>query len=105
MTGPPRIRVPRIYPPRIAPPMSPPIIEATPTDYAAYLQTEHWQGQREAALDRAHHACQVCNTASRVGRLHVHHRTYERLWHERPDDLTVLCDGCHTLFHDHGHLA
>jgi len=31
--------------------------------------------------------------------LHVHHRTYERVFHETLDDLCVLCEDCHELFH------
>jgi replicative DNA helicase len=32
--------------------------------------------------------------------LEVHHRTYERIGQERSEDLTVLCDVCHGLFHE-----
>lgn len=62
-----------------------------------YLNSEHWHITRLAALERAGHRCQVCNGADR---LDVHHRTYERLGNERPEDLTVLCRRCHDLFHD-----
>lgn len=69
--------------------------------YAEYLQTEHWQHTRAESLKRAGYHCQVCNTGKH---LHVHHRTYERRGYERDDDLTVLCDKCHQLFHDNGRL-
>src|SRR5204863_263367 len=65
--------------------------------YAEYLQTDHWKKQREDALKRAFRRCAVCNSDKS---LHVHHRTYERLGCELPNDLTVLCDDCHELFHD-----
>lgn len=61
-----------------------------------YLRSAHWAGIRKQALKRAEHRCQVCNGTER---LDVHHRTYERLGHERPGDLTVLCRRCHDLFH------
>ena len=32
--------------------------------------------------------------------LDVHHRTYDRVGAEELDDLTTLCDRCHTLFHE-----
>jgi hypothetical protein len=32
-------------------------------------------------------------------RLEVHHRTYERLGRERPEDLLVLCEKCHAVEH------
>ncbi len=67
-----------------------------PQDYDAYLKTEHWQKMRTLALDRALQRCQVCNSPDA---LDVHHRTYDRLGHELPEDLTVLCGRCHTLFH------
>lgn len=70
--------------------------------YAEYLKTDHWQKTAKAAKERAGHKCQVCN---KYGQLHTHHRTYERRGAELPDDLIVLCAGCHKLFHDHGKLA
>ena len=65
--------------------------------YEAYLQTEHWQRMRVRALEWADYRCQVCD--SPYG-LHVHHRTYEGLGNEAINDLTVLCDTCHGLFHE-----
>lgn len=32
-------------------------------------------------------------------KLHLHHKTYERLGHERIEDLSWLCVGCHTAVH------
>lgn len=64
--------------------------------YPLYLLTAHWQRKRQAALARAGHRCQVCNTARQ---LEVHHRTYERLGAELAADLLVLCRACHQLFH------
>jgi hypothetical protein len=29
----------------------------------------------------------------------VHHNTYAHLWDEHDDDLAVLCDQCHKLYH------
>lgn len=69
--------------------------------YADYLQTEHWQKTRTEALERALHCCQVCNSPTQ---LNVHHRTYERRGNELPEDLIVLCQSCHQLFHDNGKL-
>jgi hypothetical protein len=71
----------------------------TKNEYAAYLETPHWHKTRKAALERAEHRCQICNTMA--GELHVHHRTYVRCpGHERSADLTVLCETCHDRFHD-----
>lgn len=65
-------------------------------DYEGYLNTEHWHTMRRLALDAAEERCQLCYSPQR---LQVHHRTYERLGHERMADLTVLCDSCHEAFH------
>lgn len=61
-----------------------------------YLRSEHWQATRKVALEAAGHRCQVCNGAQR---LDVHHRTYANVGKEQPGDLTVLCRGCHDLYH------
>ncbi len=65
-------------------------------DYQRYLRSAGWRKRKQAALERADHRCQICNSKRR---LHVHHRTYERLGDERAADLTVLCERCHRLFH------
>lgn len=71
-------------------------------DYKAYLRSSRWLQLRGDMLETAGHRCQVCN---RPGLLNVHHRTYERIGVESPEDLIVLCEPCHTLFHENGRLA
>ena len=80
--------------------------------YQAYLNSPHWRSARAAG--------QRCESVFRF-RLHVrsspyqdqlqrrrcpqtrglevHHRNYERLGRERPEDLVVLCRRCHKLEH------
>lgn len=62
-----------------------------------YLQSEHWRKTRAEAIVRAGGACEICGCR---GRLEVHHESYKRLWKEIPDDLFVLCDVCHRMYHD-----
>ncbi len=69
--------------------------------YPEFLKTPEWRQIREAALERAGHRCQVCNSADE---LQVHHRDYSNKPLEMLSDLTVLCDGCHGIFHDHRKL-
>lgn len=69
--------------------------------YSEYLESEHWKEKRAKARERANGRCQICNGD---GELHTHHRTYERIGHERDDDLIVLCKRCHELFHTHCQL-
>lgn len=70
---------------------------ATNMPYDEYLQTEHWRTTRSKALKRAQMRCQLCNSKKK---LHVHHRTYERLGRELQSDLIALCKACHEKFHD-----
>lgn len=68
--------------------------------YAEYLQTPEWRTTRDAALRRADFRCELTHCGSKVA-LQVHHRVYERLGEEVPEDLTVLCLVCHDQWH-HG---
>lgn len=74
------------------------LVNAREMPYDEYLQTDHWKIVRKQALGRALYRCQVCNADQK--RLDVHHRTYERLGREKPEDLTVLCCDCHKTFHE-----
>ena len=65
--------------------------------YLDYLKSDHWKSLRSKMLNRASFSCQLCNSK---GRLNVHHRTYERRGCEEYSDLIVLCEHCHSKFHD-----
>jgi 5-methylcytosine-specific restriction endonuclease McrA len=65
--------------------------------YPVYLRSPHWKRTRAAALKRAKSKCEECGS---VDRLEVHHLTYVNLRQELPEDLRVLCRGCHE--HAHG---
>ena len=67
--------------------------------YGEYLRTDHWGRIRASATSAAGGRCQVCNSQRRI---EVHHRTYDRRGEEHPSDLTVLCSGCHSKFHEDG---
>ncbi len=71
-------------------------VESEKEKYSEYLRSKHWQETRKGALERAHNRCQLCNSPDN---LHVHHRTYENIGKENPEDLIALCRGCHYLFH------
>jgi len=45
-------------------------------------------------------ACVVCGEPWAERRDDLHHRTYARLGHEQPEDLTPMCRTCHTRLHD-----
>ena len=68
----------------------------TKQEYSKYLKSEHWLNFRLVVLSFWGNRCSVCNKGGCV--LDVHHRTYERLWNERLEDVVVLCRDCHDLF-------
>lgn len=73
-----------------------------PFDYKAYLRSPEWKARRDERVAAAGGRCQVCNGAEH---LNVHHRTYKRIGKELPEDLFVLCQPCHQIFHENGRLA
>lgn len=64
-------------------------------NYYEYIRSPEWKAKADAAKERAHGHCQVCY---KTGKLDAHHRTYERLGNELPEDITVLCRDCHSLY-------
>ncbi len=81
--------------------VSPRDLRALP--YREYLQTPHWKRRRQDKVRVAGYRCQLCNRGGVT--LNVHHRTYERLGEEHDGDLTVLCQDCHSTFHEHRRLG
>jgi uncharacterized protein YlaI len=73
-----------------------PLDDGKQFDMKAYLQTSAWKIRRDAAVLRDGGRCVICNSKDD---LQVHHRTYERLGNELPQDLTTLCGECHAHFH------
>jgi 5-methylcytosine-specific restriction endonuclease McrA len=60
--------------------------------YSDYLQSPEWQNKRGEVLTFWNRRCALCNSDQNV---QVHHRTYERMGHEKLTDLIPLCDKCH----------
>ena len=58
-----------------------------------YLRTPYWKRVRREAIINADEKCQAFGCKWR-GSLDVHHLTYD-LWHEKPEDLAVLCRAHH----------
>lgn len=84
-----------------------------------YLQSDRWKQLRRRAFQRAGGYCARCHrhetemrrieiidpergTVESGATLNVHHLTYDRLGHEREDDLIVLCRECH--LREHGRI-
>lgn len=68
------------------------------SDYQKYIRSAEWRKRANAAKKRVGYRCQVCNRHAREIQIEAHHRTYERIGMERPEDITVLCRDCHELY-------
>ena len=67
------------------------------------LSSVRWRELRTKVLERDNYVCRLCLESGRPGNeLEVHHLDYERLDHERPEDLVTLCSACHGRAHDVG---
>jgi hypothetical protein len=64
-------------------------------DYKTYIISEEWR-QKSLAIRKRVGKCQMCGARSFLS---AHHNTYKTLGEEDEYDITVLCDGCHKLFH------
>lgn len=67
-------------------------------DYYTYIQSDSWRQKANQAKQHAGYRCQICNRPAAEVQLDAHHRTYERLGDEAPEDITVLCRDCHSLY-------
>lgn len=74
-------------------------------NYHEYILSDEWRLRVQEAKRRAAYRCQVCNQHEDEVILDGHHRTYERLGKEWPEDITILCRDCHELFERHKRLA
>jgi len=70
--------------------------ESTATRYEQYIQSDQWKERAKRERAFWNNSCSLCH---RKGELHVHHSTYVRLGNEQHGDLIVLCENCHTIFH------
>jgi hypothetical protein len=66
-------------------------------EYQTYLASARWKASCADALRAARWTCECGDSGADV---EVHHLTYERLGHERPEDIVVLGPPCHREKHD-----
>ena len=66
-------------------------------NYKDYLESPQWQRKRSERLAIDRKQCVLCGE---LNNLHVHHVTYERLFHEKMSDLMTVCKSCHEVLHD-----
>jgi len=68
------------------------------SSYKSYIKSDKWRAKSSKAKRKAKRRCQLCGATDVV--LDTHHNTYKNLGHEKPEDLIVLCQSCHTKFHE-----
>lgn len=69
---------------------------STRPNYDEYIRSPKWLQKRLAALARAGYKCQLCSSTIK---LHTHHNSYDHLGNEPMEDLCVMCERCHSLYH------
>ena len=60
-------------------------------NYKEYLASREWALLRERVRERSGDCCERCQGPMQA----VHHLTYERVGHERLEDLQAVCNPCH----------
>lgn len=64
--------------------------------YLDYLRSPQWERVRNEHLFRCDYVCEICRQHKAR---QVHHWSYDRLGHERPQDLCAVCLWCHHDIH------
>lgn len=64
--------------------------------YREYLTSKKWEWYKKAIHYIYNNECYICGSTEK---LHVHHKTYDRIYHEDLDDLVLVCDFCHVRIH------
>jgi hypothetical protein len=69
----------------------------TKDEYQTYLQTDHWKLMARLTKERDGHRCRFCGSSDY---LVAHHISYTNMpYKESLNDLSTLCEECHTHFH------
>jgi hypothetical protein len=66
--------------------------------YLKYLKSDEWAEIRDVVIKKYGSICQCCLEKTKYPQ--VHHKTYENLYNEEPEDLTLLCKKCHEKKHN-----
>ena len=63
------------------------------TKYQRYIHSIKWRKFKRRILLQRGQACEACGVGGIA--LELHHKTYDRLGCESPDDVSLLCHECH----------
>lgn len=70
--------------------------------YRAYLRSDEWHTRAEFFKLLADYQCEQCGAPDDVEILDAHHKHYDTIGREQPDDILVLCRRCHMAQPGHG---
>ena len=79
-------------------------------NYYKYLETPHWKQFCVDIQRERNGKCEGCGIENRTAfqkfgmRLNVHHKTYDNIGHEKPEDVELLCYRCHMNRHAASHV-
>jgi len=71
-------------------------METNKQKYHAYLLSKSWALKRKKLKALRKYKCEMCNS---IKNLHVHHLHYKNIFHEKMEDLQLLCKACHYKTH------
>jgi hypothetical protein len=66
-------------------------------DYNKYINSREWAARKASYYETHHKECRSCGSDERD--MHLHHRTYARIYQEEDGDLVPLCSECHAMLH------
>ena len=64
-------------------------------NWGNYLSTAHWHEVRIKKIIATGYTCEICHRQLDANSLHVHHKRYDTLFNESPEDLQTVCVSCH----------
>lgn len=67
-------------------------------EYQTYISSDGWKQRKADYFAKHPRRCTACGSESAI---HLHHRTYARMGRELNEDLTPLCQPCHSKVHQH----
>lgn len=67
--------------------------------YKAYLLSKEWMEVKIDLLQLRGCKCEKCKSVKPANKLQIHHKTYVRIFNEKPSDLIILCARCHMKQH------
>ena len=70
--------------------------------YSDYINSDGWKAKSNFIKESRGNKCQVCGVSGRYIKLETHHNNYDNIGKELDNDLVVLCEDCHSVFHKSG---